>query len=103
LTEQVAKAKDEVEKITKERDGLLQTVSTLHKKLQQTDNSTDLTNKSTQNVHQFIFKASEADEEPDDDEEERASKNREAYLNVMVRGKKEKKLCFVAKFILYSC
>jgi uncharacterized protein with ATP-grasp and redox domains len=102
LTEQVAKAKDDVEKMTKERDGLLQTVSTLHKKLQQTDNSTDLTNSSTQNVNQLIFKASE-EEEPDNDEEERASKNREAYLNVMVRGKKEKKLCFVAKFILCSC
>ncbi len=68
--------REEISQISKERDELLDTVSSLHQRMREVDNSNGFTK---------LTAEEEQEREMLEDEEERMAKNREAYLNVMVR------------------
>lgn len=76
LEQEVQRVREEISQISKERDELLDTVSSLHQRMREVDNSNG-----------FTKLTAEEEQERDmlEDEEERMAKNREAYLNVMVR------------------
>lgn len=70
------RVREEISQISKERDELLDTVSSLHQRMREVDNSNGFTK---------LTAEEEQEREMLEDEEERMAKNREAYLNVMVR------------------
>jgi F0F1-type ATP synthase membrane subunit b/b' len=77
LEEKLKLVKAEIDCITKERDELQAKLSSLHQTLREVDNTNGV---SLLDTGREDGKKSMEEE----DEEERAAKNREAYLNVMV-------------------
>lgn len=69
------KIREEIALVSKERDELLDQVALLHQRLRQVDNTAGMTSLTLEQRKEF---------DDVEEEEERLSKNREAYLNVMV-------------------